>query len=340
LSTFRDEPTYDELSDEELMSLLADGDFEALGPLHRRHAAMVFNISAQTLDRAAAEEICQDVFVAVWGKASTFDPERGPFRPWLLRIAHLRVLNELRRRSRRPQTVALPDGADAPALVDGSAPTDETAWRNYQRSALRAAVASLPPEQRQALSLAFFGELSHDQVAQFLDVPLGTAKSRIRAGLRRLQPRLLALALVVAVAVSAAVVVRRAGEHSSDPRLADALRLVTSSDTTALRLTTGSGSDADKHAVYRAQPGGRLAVLTLRFFDAAPAETRYVLWARTGGVWTELATPVPMRDGTGLVIIDLPPSSTLPDALEITLEPGRPGPQPTGSVVVAYPGVE
>src|SRR5690348_7679937 len=104
-STIRLVKPMDDLPDEELMRELAAGREEALAPLHRRYAALVFNLAAQSLDRSAAEEIVQDVFVAVWKSATTYDPARGPVRPWLLQIAHLRVLNELRRRGRRPTTV-------------------------------------------------------------------------------------------------------------------------------------------------------------------------------------------------------------------------------------------
>src|SRR5438270_2591151 len=96
-------PAEQDLGDEELMGQLAAGRQEALGPLHGRYAPLIFGLAAQTLDRAAAEEIVQEVFLAVWRKAATFDPARGTFRAWVLRIAHLRVINELRRRGRRPQ---------------------------------------------------------------------------------------------------------------------------------------------------------------------------------------------------------------------------------------------
>src|SRR5947209_646393 len=109
---------YHDLSDEELMAHLAAGRQEALAPLHSRYASLIFNLAAQTLDRAAAEEIAQDVFLVVWRKANTFDPARGAFRPWVLRIAHLRIINELRRRGRRPQVAPDPDGLRLVALPD------------------------------------------------------------------------------------------------------------------------------------------------------------------------------------------------------------------------------
>src|SRR5438045_8019394 len=154
MTTVRLVRPYQDRSDEELMHELAQGRQEALGPLHGRYAALIFNLAAQTLDRAAAEEIVQDVFLAVWKKADTFDPARGAFRPWVLRIAHLRIINELRRRGRRPVAAPDPDGLRLMGLPDDSLPPDEAAWREYRRTAVQDAVAPLPPPQQPALSLA------------------------------------------------------------------------------------------------------------------------------------------------------------------------------------------
>ena len=86
-----------EASDEQLMAHVATGAQDALGPLYSRYARLVFNVAAQTLERAVAEEIMQEVFLVVWRRARLFDPERGTFRSWVLQITHFRVLNELRR---------------------------------------------------------------------------------------------------------------------------------------------------------------------------------------------------------------------------------------------------
>src|SRR6185369_5411347 len=90
--------TQDAPHDEELMRQVAGGSAEALGLLHRRFARLIFRLAAPTLDRAAAEDLVQDVFLAVWRNAGRFDPERGTVRSWVLQIAHFRLLNELRRR--------------------------------------------------------------------------------------------------------------------------------------------------------------------------------------------------------------------------------------------------
>src|SRR3954468_3264774 len=183
MSTVRLVRPYADFSDEELMGELAAGRQEALAPLHGRYAALIFNLAAQTLDRAAAEEIVQDVFLVVWRKAGTFDPERGASSPGGLRIPHLRIINELRRRGRRPVAAPDPEGLRLMTLPDESLPPDEAAWQEYRRTAVQDAVSHLPAPQQQALSLAFFEDLTHEQIATFLNLPLGTAKTRIRAGL-------------------------------------------------------------------------------------------------------------------------------------------------------------
>src|SRR5258708_705289 len=265
------------LSDEELMTQLAAGRQEALGPLHGRYASLVFNLAAQTLDRAAAEEIVQDVFVAVWRKAGTFDPARGPFRAWVLRIAHLRVLNELRHRSRRPRVEPDPEGLRLGSAPEPGPGPAEEAWREHRRVIVRAAVAALPPPQRQALSLAFLEDLTHEQIADCLDLPLGTAKTRIRSGLQTLRAHLspvFAAGLIVLALVSALHL------REQSRRYRDALGVVTSSDLVPRRMpaATATRSQSDPHANYRGRPGSPLAVPALPDFrprpDRPPVHTR------------------------------------------------------------------
>ncbi len=176
-------------ADEELMYELSSGRQEALEILHHRYASRIFGLVAQTLDRATAQEIVQEIFIAVWRGAGTFDPARGRFRPWVFQIAHNRILNELRRLGRQPQLVEdqdlgmvdLPDPAPNPAEIVG---------RREERATMRAAVEALPPTQRRVVDLAFFEDLTYEQVATELHLPLGTAKTRIRAGLQRLRTNL------------------------------------------------------------------------------------------------------------------------------------------------------
>src|SRR6266404_802245 len=135
------------LSDGDLMRQVADGSAEALGLLHRRFARLIFGMAVQSLDRAAAEDLVQEVFLAVWRNARRFDPERGTVRAWVLQITHYRLLNELRHRNRQPDIVPDPEGlvlADLPASDPGPA---EATWEQHRRTVLKSALDELPPSQ-------------------------------------------------------------------------------------------------------------------------------------------------------------------------------------------------
>src|SRR5205823_466228 len=129
--------------DEELMRQVADGSAEALGLLHRRFARLIFGLAVQSLDRAAAEDLVQEVFLAVWRNARRFDPERGTVRAWILQITHFRLLNELRRRSRQPEVVPDPEGL----LLAGQPASDlgpvEATWERHRRTVLKSASDSV-----------------------------------------------------------------------------------------------------------------------------------------------------------------------------------------------------
>jgi RNA polymerase sigma-70 factor (ECF subfamily) len=327
-----------ERGDEELMRQIAAGQPEALGPLHARYAPLIFNLAAQSLDRPAAEEIVQEVFVAVWRNAATFDPARGTFRSWVLQIAHLRILNELRRRGRRPQAAADPDGLLLASLPDREPEPDELAWREYRRAVVQSAVEALPSPQRQALSLAFFDDLTHEQVAAFLNLPLGTAKTRIRAGLQKLRLQLAPLVLVVLAALAGTLGVRYQQQRALKARDDAALRLVTQSDLAPHRLTAAPGVPAATHANYRSRPGNDLAVINLENFAPPPTGRAYQVWLRHGGTWFSLGVAHLDGSGNALLIAQGAELTTAPDALEVTLEPAGGSKAPTGPVIVSWPG--
>src|SRR5262245_25299954 len=139
-----------------------------------------------------------------------------------------RVLNELRRRSRRPQAAADPGGERVEALTDPDPDPAEVVWLDDRRAAVQAAMADLPPPQQQAVRMAFYEELSHQEVASALDLPLGTAKTRIRAGLQKLRHNLAAVAIAALAATLLGVMADRFA------RVRDAL----DQDDHALKLTT------------------------------------------------------------------------------------------------------
>jgi RNA polymerase sigma factor (sigma-70 family) len=328
----------DGTSDEALMEELAGGSHEALATLYRRHAASVFHVAKRSLDGAAAEEVLQDVFVSVWRKAASFDPARGSFRAWAMQIAHNRVANELRARGRRPRAEA-DDGTALANLADGRSEPPDAVWSAHRRAVVRAAFDELAPGQRQALGLAFFDDLTHEQIARLLDLPLGTAKTRIRSGLQTLRSRL-AAAVAVSVLVASLVALglhqrERNAELARDDR---ALVLLTASDSVNLRLAPAAEMPQAAHARYRGRAGSATAVLTLSSFPALTEGETYRGWARHGEVWTALGTIEPDANGAARRIIESPALERLPDAVEITREPLRGGDRPSGTVVAEWRG--
>jgi RNA polymerase sigma-70 factor (ECF subfamily) len=170
-------------SDAALLRDIARGDPAALETLYAQYGSIVFGMVYRLLgDRQAAEECTQDVFLAVWRRASSYDEERSLVMTWLFAIARNRAVDATRRRAARPvelqEDVSLPDhspdAADLVADADGSSRVAE-------------AMAELPDAQREVLVLAYFDGLSHTEIAERLAVPVGTVKGRIRLALDRLR---------------------------------------------------------------------------------------------------------------------------------------------------------
>lgn len=330
--------------DEALMRQVAQGSTDALGLLHRRFARPIFALAVQTLDRAAAEDLVQEVFLLVWRNAARFDPERGTVRSWILQIAHFRLLNELRRRSRQPEIVSDPDGFVLEGLAAHDLGPAEAASQQRRRAIIQSAVDELPLAQRQALSLAFLDDLTHEQVAAELGLPLGTAKTRIRSGLQKLRGTLAPhWAALAALSVLAVLGIRYWSEQATLARYDRALSMVTASDSVNLRLAPAPGTPLETqgtHARYRGRPGATTAVVTLSRFPAAPAGQTYQVWARHGTSWTSLGTVQPDADGSGRLIAESPELALAPDGVEVTLEPraasATPSATPGARVIVAW----
>ena len=328
-------------SDEELMRQLAAGRSEALGPLHARHASLIYGVAARSFDRATAEEISQEVLLSVWRHAASFDPSRGTFRAWVLQITRSSVINELRRRGRRPNATTQSDGSGDDHIPDPGPDPAESVWREHRRAVVRQAVEALPPPQREALSLAFLEDLTHEQVAAFLKLPLGTTKSRIRSGLKALRG---SLAPLVSAGLILAGLIFTGREHAHQAALerqGRALALVTNSDVVPRRLGPAPGINPNAHGNYRGLPGVDLAVLTLSHLAPAPRGYEYRAWASHGGRWTLLGRVQLGNDGHGLLIAEGPDLATPPDQLQVTLEPvgnrALAGAAPIGPAVVRWP---
>jgi RNA polymerase sigma-70 factor (ECF subfamily) len=171
-------------SDAQLMWRLRGRDEDALATLYDRHASVAFGLAVRMLnDRATAEEVVQDAFLALWRRASAYAPDRASVRSWLLVMVRSRAIDRLRPASAKARPVPLDEEPQLMAASD--------TWRAVADSARRRAVQSaliqLPQEQGQILQLAYFGGMSQAEIAQRAGLPIGTVKSRTRLGLDRLR---------------------------------------------------------------------------------------------------------------------------------------------------------
>ena len=176
--------------DEQLISRVANGDATALDQLYDRYAGVAFALILRIVgERQVAEELLQEVFLRAWQRADTFQEARGRFPPWLLGIAHHLAIDELRRRRRQPQRVAEREEAERRlhALPDPGPDVANEAWARVRRAQIVDALGRLPEAQRVAIELAYFGGYSQAEIAARLGEPLGTVKTRIRLGLRKLR---------------------------------------------------------------------------------------------------------------------------------------------------------
>ena len=170
--------------DQAVLARIARGETAALAELYDRYSSLAYGLALRILrDPQTAEEVVQDAFLAVWRRASSYRPERGEVRSWLLSVVHHRAIDRVRGRGARGTELDL---ADAPEIADRADVWDE-AWGGLEREVIVGAVNELPEEQRRAIELAFFGGLTHVEVAQKLGEPLGTVKGRIRLGLLKLR---------------------------------------------------------------------------------------------------------------------------------------------------------
>jgi len=176
----------------------AEGEDQALRRAYDRWGGLVLGFCRRSLgDPARAEDVTQETFVAAWRGRERFDPERGSLPGWLLGIARFKVLDEHRRQARVPTPV---DQTAAGAVVGvsrgtdgapGGAPDDLATFEAIaDRMLLADALDRLPDRPREMIELAFFGDLTHAQIAERCGVPLGTVKSDIRRGLERLRRHL------------------------------------------------------------------------------------------------------------------------------------------------------
>lgn len=172
------------ISDAELLRQVAGGDEVALAALYDRYKSILFSLIFRILhSQSEAEDILQDVFIQVWQKAAAFDEERGRAFTWLATLARSRAIDRLRQLGSRERTATEASRAAPEEWTDAV----EDAIKSEQGAVVRSALAELPEEQRRTLLLAYFEGLTQTEIAEKLNAPLGTVKTRMRSGMIKLR---------------------------------------------------------------------------------------------------------------------------------------------------------
>ncbi len=183
----RDQAHSGKRADAELAARILARDGAALAELYDRLAGLLHAMARQRVGPEVADEIVQDTFVRVWRRIATFDPDRGRLDSWVLRIGRNLTFDELRKMRSRPRTVPsewLPREAEIdPAAVD----PEKAVIGAQMRERVRAACQQLPEDQAQVIELAYFHGLTQSEISASIGIPLGTVKSRTRAGMLRLR---------------------------------------------------------------------------------------------------------------------------------------------------------
>jgi RNA polymerase sigma-70 factor, ECF subfamily len=180
------------LADEELMPLVERRDPLAFELVYDRHGGAAYSLAYRMVgDRTKAEDITQEAFLSMWRSGARYDRARGSVRTWLLGIVRNRAIDLLRHDLLQPPKLSfqdeLPEGQLARASTER---TEAEALRREAAREVRGALEGLPADQMRVIELAYFGGLSHSQIADMLGMPLGTVKGRMRLGLEKIRARL------------------------------------------------------------------------------------------------------------------------------------------------------
>jgi RNA polymerase sigma-70 factor (ECF subfamily) len=168
----------------ELLQRIQAGDEDALVALHAQFANLVFSVAQRILnDQMAAEEVTQDTFMRLWEKSHTYDPQKGHFVVWLLTITRRLAIDVLRQRSRQDLRQDMLFIDENPQLWENVL----SSGSNELRRTLMLVMKELPSEQRDVIGLAYFYGMSHSDISEYLNLPLGTVKTRIRQGMQKLR---------------------------------------------------------------------------------------------------------------------------------------------------------
>lgn len=174
-----------------LVRRISRRDETALAELHRRYSPTLYGLSLKMLHNPAeAEEVLQDVFVKLWKNAGGYDPARASFFTWLVMITRRLCIDRIRARNRRPRLDQAEDFDETRAVLPEEESVTRLAGQAELAEHIRQHLDDLPAGQGECIRLAFFNGMTHAEIAQALDQPLGTVKARIRRGMLRLRTQL------------------------------------------------------------------------------------------------------------------------------------------------------
>lgn len=187
----------DELFDQRLIEGIVSGDHTAMEMLYERYSRPFFSLAYRmTASKQVSEDLVQVAFLSIWRNRMKYSREFGSAHSWLFSIMHYRIIDYLRRLRTHPAwketSLHVIDHEEFPHVPD---PWEQT-WRAEQAALIREAMQRLPKEQREVVELAYFEGLTHEEIAKRCNIPLGTAKSRLRLGLHHLRCALIERELV------------------------------------------------------------------------------------------------------------------------------------------------
>ncbi len=196
MHTFRDAEPPKEPSDEALLNAIADGAVWAMESLYQRYSRILYSLAYRMVaDHQVAEDLLQDAFLAVWRRATSYSPQTGAARIWLISILRHRTIDHLRTVRRRSTIQEAP--LEEIELDESKAFPDvwDEAWQSVKSSHVRAALMKIPTEQRLVIELAYFQGWTHTEIAEGIQIPLGTVKARMRLGLNHLKQELVQMGM-------------------------------------------------------------------------------------------------------------------------------------------------
>jgi RNA polymerase sigma-70 factor (ECF subfamily) len=181
------------LTETQLLQQVAQQDQQALMTLYQQYGSLVYSLCLRVLRQPPlAEEVTQDVFLKLWRQPQRWNPALGSFSSWLLAIARNAAIDRLRREGRQAppaweagEAGEASEHSESAAALAGAFAAEQANWANGQ--ALGRLLLRLPPEQRQLIELAFYEGYTHSELAELLQIPLGTVKTRLRMGMQKLR---------------------------------------------------------------------------------------------------------------------------------------------------------